>query len=107
MDDWEKFNKTSLPDKENFYSNLNIEDITDADQAHRKRVCKDFYVQNDTLLLPDVFENYRSICLEIYELEPARFLTAPGIVQQAALKMTKVKLNLLTDIDMLLMVEKK
>ena len=69
MDDWEKFNETSLPEKEDFYSHLNMEDITDADYAHAKRVCKDFeiknlgeyydlYVQSDTLLLVDVLENF-------------------------------------------------
>ena len=109
-------NKT-LPEKEDFYSHLNMEDITDADYAHAKRVCKDFeiknlgeyhdlYVQSNTLLLADVFENFRNMCLEIYELDPAKFLSAPGLAWQAALKKTKVKLDLLTDIDMLLMVEK-
>ena len=64
------------------------------------------YVQSDTLLLPDVFENFRNMCLEIYELDPASFLTAPGLTWQAALKKAKLKLYLLSDIDMLLMVEK-
>ena len=64
------------------------------------------YVQSDTLLLVDVFENFRNTCLKIYELDPAKFLSAPGLAWQAALKKTKVKLDLLTDIDMLLMVEK-
>ena len=64
------------------------------------------YVQSDTLLLADVFENFRNMCLEIYKLDPAKFLSAPGLALQGALKKTKVKLDLLTDIDMLLMVEK-
>ena len=64
------------------------------------------YVQRDTVLLADLFENFRNICLEIYELDPAKFLSAPGLAWQAALKKTKVKLDLLTDINMLLMVEK-
>ena len=87
-----------------------MKDITDADYAHGKRVCKDFeikklgeyhdsYVHSDTLLLANVFENFRNTCLEIYELDPARFSTAPGLSWQAALKKTKVKLDLLTDID--------
>ena len=74
MDDWEKFNETSLPEKENFCSHLNTEDITNANYAHAKRVCKDFelknsgkyhdlYVQSDTLLLADEFENFRNMCL--------------------------------------------
>ena len=117
MDDWEKFNETLFPEKENFYSHLNMEDITDADYTHAKRVCKDFgiknlgeyhdlYVQSDTLLLVDVFENFRNMCLEIYELDSAKFLSAPRLAWQTALEKTKIKLNLLTDIDMLLMVEK-
>ena len=64
------------------------------------------YVQSDTLLLTDVFENFRNKCIEIYELEPAHFLSAPELAWQACLKKTRVKLELLTDIDMLLIVEK-
>ena len=90
MDDLRKLNETSLTEKENFYSYLNMKDITDADYAHRKRVCKgfkiknlgeyhDLYVQSDTLLLADVFEKFRDMCFEIYELDPGRFLTAPGL----------------------------
>ena len=66
----------------------------------------DLYVKGDTLLLADVFEKFRNMCLKIKELDPVRFLTAPGLVWQADLKKTKVKLDLLSDIDMLLMVEK-
>ena len=82
MDDWEKFNETSLPTKD-LYSYLDMEDITDAYYAHAKKVCKDFeirnleeyhylYVQINTLLLADVFENFRNMCLEIYDLDPAK-----------------------------------
>ena len=121
MDDWEKFNETSLPEKEDFYSHLNMEDITDADYAHAKIVCKNFeiknlgeyhdlYVQINTLLLADAFKNFRDTIiyysLKIYELDPIRFLSVPRLAWQAALKKTKVKLDLLTDIDMLLMIEK-
>ena len=77
---WE--NETSLPEKEDFYSHFNMEGITDADYVHAKRLCKDFeiknleydnlYVQNDTLLLPDVSENFRNMCIEIYELDNAK-----------------------------------
>ena len=88
-----------------------MEDITDTGYTHAKRVCKDFeikslreyhdlYVQSNTLLLGDLFKNFRNICLEIYEFDPVRFLLAPGIAWQAALKKTKVRLDLLTDIDM-------
>ena len=66
----------------------------------------DFYVQSDTLLLADVFENFRNKCIEIYELDNAHFLSAPGLAWQAWLKMTEVELELLTNIDMLLMPEK-
>ena len=118
MDDREKFNETSLTEKEEFYSNLNMEDITNADYAHTKRVCKDFeiknlveyhdlYVQSNTLLLANAFKNFRYMCLEIYELHPTKFLSAPGLAWQAVLKTTKAKLELLTDVDMLLMVEKR
>ena len=117
IDSWERFDETSLPDKEAFYSSLNMEGITSVDYRHAKRVYKgfklknlgnyhDLYVQSDTLLLADVFENFRNKCIEIYELDPAHFLSAPGLAWQACLKKTGVKLELLTDIDMLLMVEK-
>ena len=65
-----------------------------------------FYVQSDTTLLADVFENFREKCLEICELDPAHFISAPGLSWQACLKKTEVKLELLTDHDMLMMVEK-
>ena len=90
IDDWEKINKTSTPEKEDIYSHLNMEGITDADYGYANRVCKDFeiknlgeyydlYVQSDTLLLADVFENLRIMCLKIYELDPAKVLSASGL----------------------------
>ena len=117
MDTWEKCDETPLPDKKGFYSKLDLEDITDKDYEHAQKVWKvfgiknlgeyhDLYVQSDTLLLADVFENFRDKCIEIYELDPAHFLSAPGLAWQACLKKTKVELELLADIDMLLMVEK-
>ena len=95
-----------------------MKDITDEDYANANRVCKDFiikyfgkhhdlYVQSDTLLLTAVFENFRNVCLEIYELDPASFLTAPEFARKVVLKETKVKLDFVTDIDMLLKVEKR
>ena len=92
-----------------------MEDITDANHVHAKRVCKDLeikdlgesldlYGQSDTLLLADVFENFRNMFLEIYELDPGKNFSAPGLALQAALKKANVKLDLLTDIDMLLIV---
>ena len=79
-----------MPYEEAFYSSLNKEDITDVDHMHGKRVFKEFnnknlgdyhdlYVQGDTSLLADVFENFRNKCIEIYELDPAHFLSALGL----------------------------
>ena len=89
--------KTSLPDKEAFYNSLNMEDITDVNHRHAKRVFKnlsnknlgdypDLYVQIDTLLLTDVFQNFRNMCIKVYELDPAHFLSAPELIWQACLK---------------------
>ena len=90
MNSWKRFNETELPDKESFYSELNKEGITDEDYAHAQKVWDalniknlgeyhDLYVQSDTALLADVFENFRDKCIEIYELDPAHFLSAPGL----------------------------
>ena len=117
MDNWGKFNETSLPSKEPFYSNLNMEDIDDIDYRHGNNVFNkfklnnlgdyhDLYVQSDTLLLADVFKNFRDMCLKEYELDPVHFLSLPGLAWQACLKKTNIELELLTDYDMLLMVEK-
>ena len=87
---WEKFNETSLPSKEDLYSNLNMEDIDDIDYRHGNNVFKgfkleylrdyhDLYVQSDTLLLADVFENFRDMCIKEYGLDPAHFLSLPGL----------------------------
>ena len=65
----------------------------------------DLYVQSDTLLLADVFENFRKACIETYELDPAHFISLPGLAWQACLKKTGVELELLTEYDMLLMME--
>ena len=84
-------------------------DSNDADYIHAKRVSKDFDIKKlgeHHNLLADVFENFRNMCLKIYELDNALFLIAPGLAWHAALEKTKVKLYLLTDISMLLMVEK-
>ena len=126
MDSWERFDETSLPDKEALYSNLNMEDNTDVDYKHAKRVFKNFdnknlgdyhiyhhiliiikYVKSDTLLVADVFENFRNKCIEICELDPTHFLSATGLAWQVYLKKTGIKLELLTETDMLLMIEKR
>ena len=117
MESWQRFHERCLPFKSKFYSNLTLENITDIDYRHTNRVFKkfklknlsdyhDLYVQSDTLLLPDVFENFRNKCIEIYQLDPAHFLSAPRLTWQACLKKTGVKLELLTENDMPLMFEK-
>ena len=114
---YKNFNKTLLLEKEGFYNHLNFGDITDANYTPAKRVCRNFeiknireyhdlYVQSNTLLLADVFEKFQNPCLEIYKSNPAYFLTALELVYKAALKKAIVKLDLWTDVDMLLM-EKK
>ena len=92
-------------------------EISGIDYRHAKKVFNkfniknlgeyhDLYVQNDTLLLADVFKNFRDMCINVYDLDPAYFLSAPELARQACLKKTRVKLELLKDIDMLLMIEK-
>ena len=106
MDKLEKFYEATLPPKEVFYSNLNLEHISDVNYVHAQKVWDvseiknldeyhDLYVQSDTLLLEDVFKNFRYMCLDIYELDPVYFVSAPG-----------VKLELLTSHEMILMIEK-
>ena len=101
MDSWNRFNETSLPDKKGFYSRLNIESIIDIDYTHATRVFKEFkmnnlgdyhdlYVQSDTLLLADIFENFRDVSLKIYGLDPVYFVSLPGFAWHACLK---VKVN--------------
>ena len=117
MDSLEKLKETTLPPKEAFYSRLNDGGISDEDYAHAQNVWKTFkmkyfkdyhelYNKVDVLLLADVFENFRDICMTNYELDPAHYYTAPGLAWDAALKVTDVSLELLSDIDMLLMYEK-
>ena len=94
MDSWERFNETSTPNKKAFYSKLNLEDITDEDYAHAPKVWDVFEIKNqgeyhdlyvlwDTLLLANVFQNFRDKCIEIYRLDPDFFWSAPGLAWQA------------------------
>ena len=93
MDNWERFDEESLPDKESFHSSLNMENIDDIDYRHGKNLFKkfklknlgeyyDLYVQSDTLLLADVFENFRNTCIKVYGLDTANFLSLPGLAWQ-------------------------
>ena len=90
IDEWNKFNEKVLPGKESFYSNLTLENISEIDYAHANNVFKkfninnlgeyhDLYVRSDTLLLADIFDNFRQSCLENYELDPAHFFSLPGV----------------------------
>ena len=117
MDSWERFNETSLPNQEYFNSNLRLEGISNKDHNHGQNVWNtfnmknlgdyhDLYVQSDALQLAGIFENFRETCIKICRLDPTYFVSAAGLAWQACLKMTKVKLELLTDIDTLLMFEK-
>ena len=96
---------------------MNIEEISGIDYRHAEKVFNkfniknlgeyhDLYVHSDTLLLADILENFRNMCIEVYGLDPVYFLSAPGLAWQAYLKKRDVKLELITDVDMLLMVEK-
>ena len=112
----ERLDETKLPPKEAFYSKLNDCGISDEDYKHAHTVwnefgCKTFrdyhnlYNVSDVLLLADVFENFRDVCMANYKLDPAWYYTAPGLAWDAALKLTKVQLELLSDYDMLLMIK--
>ena len=117
MDKPERMEETRLPNKEEFYSILNGTHISDEDYEHAQKVWKafgmktmrdyhDLYLESDVLLLADVFENFREVCMKNYELDPAWYYTSPGLSWDAMLKKTKVKLDLLTDYEMLMMFEK-
>ena len=112
----DKLSETQLPPKEEFYSRLNDEDISDEDYQHAINVwntfgCKtirdyhDLYLKSDVLLLADVFENLRKTCLHHYKLDPAHYYTSPGLAWDACLKTTGQHLQLLHDYDMLMMFE--
>ena len=117
MNTEEKFNDTKIPPREAFYSNLSGRGIKEKDYKHAWNVWNSFkmktfkeyhelYNITDVLLLADVFENFRDICLKIYGLDPVYYFTAPGLAWDACLKMTNIDLELLSDPNMLLMFEK-
>ena len=116
MDSFNKF-KEQLPSKEEFYSILNDKHIEDEDYQHAKNVWETFHLKNmgeyhdlylasDILLLADVFENFRKTCLKYYKLDPCHYFTSPGLSWDAMLKMTEIKLELMTDIGMFQFIEK-
>ena len=109
--------KESLPPIEAFYSKLNMSKISEDDYLHAQRVWKEFgirnlgdyhdlYLRTDVVLLANVFEAFRDTCLKHYSLDPAHFYTAPGLAWKACLRKTRVKLELLSNPDMLLMFER-
>ena len=117
MDSFEKFNNSELPTKDQFYSILNNEHIMDDEYDHAKKVWDTFYIKtmgeyhdlylvSDVLLLIDVFENFRKTCMQYYKLDPCHYFTSPGLSWDAMLKMTNIKLELMTDIDMFPFIEK-
>ena len=104
MDNWERLDETSLPEKESFYSSLNMENIDDIDYKHGNNMFKkfklknlgeyhDLYVQSDTLLLADVFENFRNMCIKLYELDS--FLIITRISMASMSKKNKCKIGII------------
>ena len=117
IDSFERFNETRLPPKNEFYSSLTGNGITDEDYAHAKDVWEVFgcqnlgdvhnvYVATDVLLLADVFKNFRKVCHNRYGLDPAYYYSAPGLSWDVLLKKTGVELELLTDMDMQMFIER-
>ena len=117
MTDFSKLSTTSLPSKDAFYSQLSGSGISDEDYAHAQKVWKafncetmkdyhDFYLKTDVLLLVDIMTEFRRVCKEVYELDALHYYTSPGLVWDAVLKITEVEIDLISDPDMYLMVEK-
>ena len=117
MDSFEKFNQSELPNKDQFYCILNDQHITDDEYDHANKVWNtfmiktmgeyhDLYLVSDVLLLTDVFDNFRKTCMQYYKLDPCHYFTSPGLSWDAMLKMTNIKLELMTDIDMFQFIEK-
>ena len=117
MDSWDRFEEKRLPSIEDFYSKLNMSGISEKDYQHACKVWNEFglknmgdyhhlYLKTDVILLANVFESFRKVCLDNYGLDPAHFYTAPGLAWKACLKKTGVNLELLKDPDMLLMFER-
>ena len=118
MDSFTKFEETSLPPQDAFFNDLTQEPLTQEAYQHAQQVwekmgCQDMgddhdvYLTTDTLLLANVFENFRNICLATYDLHSALYYTAPGLAWHAALKLTNIKLDTLTDINRYLFIEQE
>ena len=116
MDNMKKFNEKELPTIDKFYSKLAGDGIDD--YKHAKKVCDlfklndlgeyhDLYVRADTAKLSDVFESFRYLCLKEYDLDPTYFFSTPSLAFEAMLKVAKAKIELFTDIDMVVMAEKR
>lgn len=117
LDSFEKFNERALPSQATFYNRMLKEDITDDEYKRAHDIWKmfniktlgeytDLYLKTDVLLLADVFENFRAIAFEVHKLDPAHYVSVPSFSWDAMLKKTKVRLELLTDVDQLMFVEK-
>ena len=117
MDCFEKFNQTKLPTRDEFLSILDDQYIMNREYNHAKKVWEtfnlknmgeyhDLYLKTDVLLLVDVFESFRKICLQYYELDPCHCFTSPGLSWSAMLKMTNIELELMTNVDMFQFIEK-
>ena len=117
MDCFEKFDQTELPTKEQFYSILNDQHVTNGEYDHARKVWNmfkinmmgeyhDLYLKSDVLLLADVFKSFRKTCLQYYKLDPCHYFTSPGLSMDAILKMTDIELELMTNVDMFQFIEK-
>ena len=117
MDSWDRFEETKLPPKDSFYGALSMSGVSETDYEHARKVWREFginnmgeyqvlYLKTDVILLANVFEAFRNVCLNNYGLDPAHFYTAPGLAWKACLKKTGIRLELLLDPDMLLMFER-
>ena len=117
MSSWDRFEETKLPPIEAFYSKRNMSSISSDNYQHAQRVWKEFrilnlgeyhdlYLKTDVVLLANMYEAFRDTCLQHYKLDPAHFYTSPGFAWKACLKHTGIRLELLTDPDMLLMFER-
>ena len=116
MDSWEQFSETHLPPKESFYSKLTGTHISDKDYERANNVWEhfkiknmgeyhDLYLQTDVFLLADVFENFRTMCIDYYGLDPAHYYTLANYAWDAMLKKTNIALEHITDLDMYEMLE--